>query len=90
MYSLKIIPGAERDIEKLRKRIPLRDFEHLYGAIENLATQPRPHDVKKLKGAEGVYRTRVGNYRIVYKVLDDEQMVLIVEVARRTETTYRA
>ncbi|MBE9515167.1 MAG: type II toxin-antitoxin system RelE/ParE family toxin, partial [Chloroflexi bacterium] len=34
------------------------------------------------------YRIRVGNYRVVYDVYDSDNLVLILQVARRSETTY--
>ena len=89
MYNLKGTPGAGRDIERLKRRAPRQDFEGLSAAIRSLSEEPRPRGVRKLKGAEAVYRIRVGNYRIVYRVLDNERIVELVEVARRNEGTYR-
>ena len=31
----------------------------------------------------------MGNYRVIYQVLDDEHLVLIGRVMRRSERTYR-
>lgn len=90
MYRLEVSPTADRDLERLRGRIRRQDFERLRVAIRSLADEPRPHGVRKVKGAERAYRIRVGNYRVVYDVYDNEQLVLILQVARRTETTYRS
>jgi mRNA-degrading endonuclease RelE of RelBE toxin-antitoxin system len=32
---------------------------------------------------------RAGDYRVIYLVLDDEQVVVVARVARRNESTYR-
>ena len=53
--------------------------------IENLADDPRPHDVKKLKGKKNFYRIRQGQYRIVYKIEDKILLILILDVAHRKE-----
>jgi len=90
VYRLEVSPAADRDLERLRGRIRRQDFERLRVAIRSLADEPRPHGVRKVKGAERAYRIRVGNYRVVYDVYDNEQLVLILQVARRTETTYRS
>ena len=91
MFRLEVSPAADRDIERLKGRIRRQDFERLRVAIRSLANEPRPHGVRKIKGAERAYRIRVGSYRVVYEVYDDnEQLVLILQVARRTETTYRS
>ena len=65
------------------------DFERLRNAVRSLAENPRPQGVRKIKGTEKAYRIRVGNYRVVYYVYDGDNLVLILQVARRSETTYR-
>jgi len=67
----------------------MHDFEQLRNAIRSLAENPRPQGVRKIRGAEKAYRIRVGNYRVVYDVYDSDNLVLILQVARRSETTYR-
>jgi len=52
-----------------------------------LADQPRPKGAKAL--ARNVYRLRVGRCRVIYKVFDREQLVLIGKVGPRTERTYK-
>ena len=90
MYRIEVSPAAGRDLDRLKKRIQRHDFERLRLAVRGLADEPRPHGVRKIKGAERAFRIRVGSYRVVYEVYDDENLVLILQVARRTETTYRS
>ncbi len=66
-----------------------QDFERLREAVRSLAEEPRPQGVRKIKGADKAFRIRVGNYRVVYEVYDSEHLVLILQIARRSETTYR-
>ena len=89
MYRIEVSPAADRDLDRLKRRIQRLDFERLRTAIGNLADDPRPHGVRKIKGAETAYRIRVGDYRVVYEVYDRDSLVLILQVVRRTETTYR-
>jgi mRNA interferase RelE/StbE len=89
VYRIEISPAADRDLEKLKTRIQMRDFERLRNAVKNLAENPRPQGVRKIKGAEKAYRIRVGNHRVVYDVYDSDNLVLILQVARRSEATYR-
>lgn len=89
MYRLEVSPAADRDLERLKGQIQRQDFERLRVAISGLADEPRPHGVRKIKGAERAYRIRVGNYRVVYEIYDNESLVLLLQVARRTERTYR-
>ena len=89
MYRLEVSPAADRDLEKLKGRIRKQDFERLQTAVRSLADEPRPQGVRKIKGTERAYRIRVGSYRVVYEVYNDDNLVLILQVARRSETTYR-
>lgn len=89
MFRLEVSPAADRDLAKLKGRIRKQDFEHLRAAIRSLADEPRPQGVRKIKGAERAYRIRVGSYRVVYEVYNDDNLVLILQVVRRSETTYR-
>jgi len=36
-----------------------------------------------------LFRIRIGEYRIIYAVFDDEVVVVVCKVTRRTEKTYR-
>jgi len=89
VYRVEISPAADRDLEKLKSRIRVQDFERLRNAVRNLAEEPRPLGVRKIRDAEKAHRIRVGNYRLVYDVYDSDNLVLILQVARRSETTYR-
>ncbi len=90
MYRIEVSPAADRDLERLKKRIQRHDFERLRVAVSGLAEEPRPPGVRKIRGAERAYRIRVGDYRVVYDVYDKQDLVLILQVVRRTETTYRS
>jgi len=48
---------------------------------------PGPPDAVQLE--PNVYRVRIGNYRVIYKVYDEEQLILVGRVARRGESTYK-
>ena len=89
MFRLEVSPAADRDLVKLKDRIRKQDFERLRAAVRSLADEPRPQGVRKIKGTERAYRIRVGSYRVVYEVYNDDNLVLILQVARRSETTYR-
>jgi mRNA interferase RelE/StbE len=71
-------------------RLPRQDQARILAAIKALAGDPRPVGCSPVKTAErGTYRVRVGDYRVIYVVLDDEQVIVVARVARRSEGTYR-
>lgn len=84
MYELLLDRHAERQLDKLT----LDDtFERIDKAIRGLALNPRPHGVVKLLG--NTHRIRVGDYRIIYSVNDEDRVVLVAEIRYRNERTYR-
>lgn len=77
-YQVKL----EKTPAKLMRRLPRDLVQRLASAIEGLSKNPRPVGCKRLKGHD-LYRVRVGAWRIIYTVKDDQLLVLIVEVAPR-------
>ncbi len=53
-----------------------------------LAIDPRPPGSVKLTDTE-LWRLRVGDLRIVYLIDDAADLVVVLKVARRAESTYR-
>jgi len=74
-------------IKRELRSIPLQDRERVIKAIEALEGDPRPSGIVQLE--PNVYRLRIGDCRVIYKVFDKEQLVIIGRVARRSEKTYR-
>ncbi len=71
-------------------RLPRQDQARILAVIKALAEYPRPAGCRPVKVAEkGTYRLRVGDYRVVYVVREDEQVVIVARVVRRSESTYR-
>jgi len=65
------------------------DRTRIVAAIDRLAETP--HLGAALKGdLRGLRRLRVGDYRVVYEVRDEELVVLVVRVAHRRDTYRRA
>ena len=79
-YSVRIKRSAARELT----RIPQKDRLRIVQAIDRLGEHPLTGS--PLKGEHrGLRRVRVGDYRIVYEVLDDALVVLVVRVGHRRE-----
>ena len=83
-YQVRLRRAAQRQLDKLAKK----DYEIIAEVISALEREPRPHGIKKL-AESGLWRIRVGRYRVVYNINDEERLVIVVRVARRTEDTYK-
>lgn len=79
-----------KSVRKAMRRFPRQDQSRIVTVLRTLGENPRPTGCQPVKAAEpGTYRVRVGNYRIVYTVLDAEQLIIVAKVARRGEDTYK-
>jgi mRNA interferase RelE/StbE len=83
-YTIKV---ASRAVEKQLATVPKDAREHVLSRIRSLADQPRPKGIKAL--ARHVYRLRIGRYRVIYKILEKEEIILVGKVAQRAERTYK-
>jgi len=53
-------------------------------AVNALKTDSRPAGARPLVGYSGLWRIRVGDYRVVYTIRDAEFVVLALRVAHRS------
>jgi len=85
-FAIKFSPHATRSFRKLPRSVQVR----MHGAIEQLKENPRPQGAEKLKESENTYRIRVGDYRILYEIQDQELVVYVIETAHRREVYRRS
>jgi mRNA interferase RelE/StbE len=75
----------DKEAEKQLKKIPHRDQVRIIKKIETLTKNPRPEWIIALQGKlSGYYRFRVGDYRVIYEVIDKKCIILILKVAHRS------
>jgi mRNA interferase RelE/StbE len=74
----------KKSIQKDLSSIPKNDLEKILNRIENLGEDPRPAGCEKPTGQER-YRLRLGQYRILYSIQDDEMTIWIVKVGHRKD-----
>lgn len=79
-YTVVLSKKAEKQLNMLSDNIA----EPIIDAITDLEENPRPHGYKKLKGRDA-YRIRVGNYRIIYDIIDKELIVDVITLGHRKE-----
>jgi mRNA interferase RelE/StbE len=78
----------DRKTRRELDQIPEPDFSRVAQAILGLEDTPRPPGCRKLRDLEG-WRIRVGNWRVIYHINDQKQVVTVVNIKRRREDTYR-
>ena len=80
-YNIRWKSSAARELRKLPKDVIAR----LIADIELLASDPFPSGARKMITVQGAFRLRVGQYRIIYRVFDQELVVEIVRVGHRRD-----
>ena len=73
-----------KSVQKKLDRLPDDVAARVVARLRALESNPRPTDVKKLKGRPA-WRVRVGDYRIIYEIHDRELVVVVVTIGHRRE-----
>ena len=79
-YQVLIRRGAQKELAGF----PLGTYERVKSAIGKLADNPRPRGSRKLIGRDG-WRVRVGEYRVVYEIDDNNRSVTVLHVGHRRD-----
>ena len=83
-YEIEFVKSAQRELHKLPQQTALR----IAKAIYRLRADPRKGNVRPMVGVTS-WRLRVGDYRVVYDILDSRCVILVIRVRHRKEV-YRA
>ncbi|MCM3634241.1 type II toxin-antitoxin system RelE family toxin [Paenibacillus camelliae] len=80
-YAVKFHKDAIKSLQRLDKPTRNRILDH----INILSDNPKhPElDIKKMQGFNNHYRLRVGSFRVVYSIFNDQLIIVIVKVGSR-------
>ena len=73
-----------KTVQKALDRLPDAVAGRIFTRLEELETNPRPADVKKLKGRDA-WRIRVGDYRVIYEIHDRVLQILVITIGHRRD-----
>ena len=79
-YKLKFARSVKKDLRK----IPNNDVLKILELINFLLDDAYPKNVKKLSH-QNKYRVRYRNYRILYKVENDELIIYVFKISHRKD-----
>ena len=86
MYRIRILDAATRELARLDKPVGRRVVERvrwLAAKLDDLNPEPLTSDLA------GFYKLRVGDYRVLYEILYDEQTIVIHKIGHRREVYRR-
>jgi mRNA interferase RelE/StbE len=81
---LEFTPAALRQFKRLGQQ-DTQLVSRIMQAVVALEDEPRPPGCKKLRGLKNSYRIRIGDYRVLYDILDDRLLITVVSVGHRRE-----
>jgi mRNA interferase RelE/StbE len=84
-YSVEIESTARKclnGVDPLHRARILR----VLAALEH---DPRPPGARQLAGSDGLWRVRVGDYRVIYSIEDRRLVVIVIRVGHRREVYRR-
>jgi len=79
-YQVILPKSVQKEMDRLPDDIASRILARLAG----LESNPRPADVKKLKG-RNAWRIRVSDFRVIYEIHDRAQQIVVITVGNRRE-----
>ena len=74
-----------KNVQKQLDALPSDMFDRIDTKIQQLAENPRPDGVVKMKGADNEYRIRVGDYRVLYEINDQDVIILLLQCKHRRD-----
>jgi mRNA interferase RelE/StbE len=74
-YRIEIKTKARKFIEKQNPEQQIRILKAIYKIPDG--------DIKRLKGQNGLYRLRVGDYRIIYSMDNNRLVIMIMNIGNR-------
>jgi mRNA interferase RelE/StbE len=80
-YSITFARSARKELQALDATV----VNKIFPKIESLSGYPRPENSIKLKGGGNLRRIRIGVYRVIYAIDDDNKLVDIIAVRHRKE-----
>ncbi len=65
--------------------LPLEMRKRIAPRLDGLGDDPRPAAAVKLEGAKDAYRIRVGDYRVVYQIFEEQRQVVVARIGHRRD-----
>ena len=81
-YRVLIKSSAAKEIEAVDQK---KDRQRIVARIHALGDDPRPAGCEKLAGEQDRYRVRIGRFRVIYSIGDEELLVVVVRVGHRKD-----
>jgi mRNA interferase RelE/StbE len=81
VYFVELSQRSQKYLDKLDKLVR----ERIEKRLKNLGSKPVPKDSKYMGRVAGdkVFRYRIGDYRALYKIKEEDRIVLVAKIDKR-------
>ena len=81
-YRIRVLEPASRQLARLDRSLAQRIVAH----VRRLAADPQAMKLEPLTGElTGLFKARVGDYRVIYELLHDEHLLIIHAIGHRRD-----
>ena len=84
MYKVRFTKNALKQLKKLDQSVAALILGWIRKNLEG-CEDPRRHGKALVANRSGQWRYRVGDYRIIAEIIDDEIVVMIVNIGHRSD-----
>jgi len=86
-WACELTEAAQKDLKELPRKVQ----ERVARTLDQMAADPFQGDIRALQGKEwkGIFRRRIGSYRILFLTNEKKRTVSVVRILIRSEKTYR-
>lgn len=74
-----------KSVFKFLKQVPIKHKRQLAMTLESLMENPFPQDSKKLKGTTDYHRVDIGEYRVIYRIDSEKEIIIIGFIGKRND-----
>jgi mRNA interferase RelE/StbE len=80
-YTIITPKAVQKQLDALTDDV----YERIAAKVVQLAENPRPDGVVKLKNSDNEYRIRIGDYRVRYEIDDSALTILLLQCKHRKD-----
>lgn len=84
VYAVEFTSAARKQLARLDRSVQLRILK----AAALLSKHPRPPAARRLASVSELWRIRIGDYRVIYSIVEERIVVVIARVGHRS-SVYR-
>jgi len=83
-YKVILSPKVQKQLRKLDKNVSRLIVKYLYKHVDGLSN-PREKGKGLTANRSGQWRYRIGDYRVICEIIDEELVVLALTLGRRKD-----